>query len=82
MGKTISKTVGIPDAKTYFIDHSLGYIAILRYLEQLPPNSKISEAVLVTDFVRPLPNPQYRILDNFLSTPLRGLPSLRFVLKL
>lgn len=43
----IKKEVKKPDEKTYFVGHSLGAIAIIRYFETLKPNEKIGGAVIV-----------------------------------
>lgn len=40
--------VGKPDADTYFIGHSIGCQTIVRYLETLPPETKVGGAVFVT----------------------------------
>ncbi|MDO8620049.1 MAG: alpha/beta hydrolase [bacterium] len=42
--------VGKPDKDTYFVGHSLGCIAIARYLETLPAKTKIGGAVFVAGF--------------------------------
>ena len=44
---TIKKIVAIPDSLTYFIGHSLGAIAIIRYLETLPYYQKIGGVIFV-----------------------------------
>lgn len=43
----LSKIVGKPDTKTYFVGHSIGCQTILRYLETLPEETKIGGAVFV-----------------------------------
>lgn len=43
----ISEVVGIPDADTYFVGHSIGCQAIMRYLQTLPDEIKITKAVFV-----------------------------------
>lgn len=42
--------VGKPDKDTYFVGHSLGCVAITRYLEALPEKAKIGGAVFVAGF--------------------------------
>ncbi len=43
----LSEIVKNPDPNTYFIGHSIGCQAILRYLETLPENTKIGGAVFI-----------------------------------
>ena len=40
----LEKRVGKPDSETYFVGHSLGCQAILRYLETLPDGVKVGGA--------------------------------------
>lgn len=47
----ISEQVGEPDTDTYFVGHSLGCQAILRYLEGLAAGKSIGGAVLVAGFM-------------------------------
>jgi predicted alpha/beta hydrolase family esterase len=42
--------VGRPDTDTYFVGHSLGCIAIARYLAALPARARIGGAVFVAGF--------------------------------
>ena len=43
----LAQLVGKPDENTYFVGHSIGCQAILRYLEYLPDGEKIGGAVFV-----------------------------------
>jgi len=43
----ISKLVGSPDKNTFFVGHSIGCQAIIRYLQTLEPGTKIGGAVFV-----------------------------------
>ena len=63
----ISSLVKTPDNETYFIGHSLGCISILKYLEQLPKNSKIGGAILVSGFISSL---KIKQVENFFDKPL------------
>lgn len=46
----VVEVVGAPDSETYFVGHSMGCQAILRYLETLPQEVKIGGAVFVGGF--------------------------------
>lgn len=46
----LKEYVGKPDKDTYFVGHSLGCIAIARYLEALSPKAKIGGCVFVAGF--------------------------------
>ena len=46
----LAATVGTSDEQCYFIGHSLGVIAILRYLESLENDADVGGAVLVAGF--------------------------------
>lgn len=56
-----------PDETTLFIGHSLGSITILRYLETLPPSSKVGGAILVAGFLSTI---DVRETDAFVESPL------------
>jgi len=43
----LEKIVGIPDGNTFFVGHSIGCQAIMRFIEKLPENVKIGGAVFV-----------------------------------
>lgn len=43
----IKELVGSVDKETYFVGHSIGCQAIMRYLEQLPQDAKIGGAIFV-----------------------------------
>lgn len=47
----IKSAVGRPTADTYFVGHSLGCIAILRYFEKLPSNTDVGGAIFVAGFL-------------------------------
>jgi uncharacterized protein len=50
----LAKIVNAPDEQTYFVGHSMGCQAIVRYLESLPDNIKIGGAVFVAGFFKRL----------------------------
>lgn len=73
----ISKVVGTPDEQTYFVGHSLGCIAIVRYLETLPKKTKVGGTVFVAGFLKTVTgyeiNPQVQEIDkHWLQTPLNA----------
>jgi predicted alpha/beta hydrolase family esterase len=43
----LQEAVGTPDKDTYFVGHSIGCQAILRYLEKLPAKTRVGGAVFV-----------------------------------
>jgi hypothetical protein len=58
----LDEVVGTPDEDTYFVAHSLGGIAVLRYIESLPSDQKVGGVVFVASFSRALPD---HPLDDF-----------------
>jgi uncharacterized protein len=63
----LQSQVGTADENTYFVGHSLGCIAILRYIESLPKNARVGGVVLVAGFISSI---HFHELDNFFQTPL------------
>ncbi|MFA6190273.1 MAG: alpha/beta fold hydrolase [Candidatus Staskawiczbacteria bacterium] len=61
----LQKIVGEATPQTYLVGHSLGCIAILRYLETL--DTQIGGVVLVSGFAEPI---HFTELDNFFATDL------------
>ena len=47
----LEKLVGVPDLGAFFVGHSIGCQAILRYLEKLTPEQKVGGAVLVAPWM-------------------------------
>jgi len=67
--KKITESVPNPDEETYFVGHSLGCIAILKYLEQLGKGIKVGGCVLVAGFCTPIGNVR---IKNFTEKPLEA----------
>ena len=65
----LTEIVGAPDKKTFLVGHSLGCIAILRYLETLKEGQKIGGAILVAGFGEDLDYKAYKgELSSFFKT--------------
>jgi len=58
--------VGTPDKNTYFVGHSLGCIAVARYLQSLPVGAKVGGCVFVAGFSGRLNIPE---IAEFYSLP-------------
>jgi uncharacterized protein len=63
----LQKIVGEPDENTFLVGHSLGVIAILRYLEALKTGKKVGGAVLVAGFPEHIGIGE---IENFFAVPL------------
>lgn len=67
----LAEIVGALDKDCYFVGHSLGCIAILRYLETLKENQMVGGAILVAGFSHDLEYEGYKgELKSFFKTPL------------
>ncbi len=68
----LNNTVKDLNEKTYFIGHSIGCQAIMRYLEQLPENIKIDGCVFVAGFfnLKNLNGGDKKIAKPWLETPI------------
>src|SRR3989338_1307247 len=72
----ISEIVGTADEQTFFVGHSMGCQAIVRYLETLPENVRVGGAVFVAGFLTRLTNiaeegeESQDIEKHWLETPL------------
>lgn len=68
----LSQLVGTPDSNTFFVGHSIGCQAIIRYLETLPEGVKIGGAVFIAGWynVRNLETEEeWRIVEPWVSAP-------------
>lgn len=63
----IKKAVGTPDENVYLVGHSLGCMAILRYIESLADGEKIGGMMLVSGFSRSI---GISYMDDFFAEPL------------
>ncbi len=64
---TLIDLVEIPDEELFLIGHSIGTVAIMRYLEGLPENLRIGGAIFVAGFTD---NLGFEELENFFETEL------------
>ena len=70
----LSRLVGLPDQQTFFVGHSIGCQAIIRYLETLPEGTTIGGAVFVAGWynLRSLQNEteeDKQIANPWINTP-------------
>ncbi len=63
----MQKEIFNPDENVYLVGHSLGGIAILRYLEALPEGKQIGGAVLAAGFSESIGTKE---IDNFFDKPV------------
>lgn len=63
----MQQSIGLPNEEIFLVGHSLGCIAILRYLESLDKEERIGGIVLVAGFSRSINIPE---LENFFESPL------------
>lgn len=70
---TISSAVGAPAPSCALVGHSLGCIAILRYLQSLPASARVGPVILVAGFGHDI---GIKELTSFSSAPL-DFPSIR-----
>ncbi|HUQ85107.1 MAG TPA: alpha/beta hydrolase [Candidatus Limnocylindrales bacterium] len=69
---TLKEAIGIPNENLYLVGHSIGCMAILRYLEQLNENEKVGGVILVAGFTDDLRSvdPIEDELKNFFESPI------------
>ncbi|MCI0533353.1 alpha/beta hydrolase, partial [bacterium] len=63
----IRETAGEPNKDTFFVAHSLGGIAVFRYIESLPEDARIGGIFTVGGFMSSL---NRRELESFFQKPL------------
>lgn len=61
------RIIGEPDEELILVDHSLGSVTILRYLERLPKDKQILAAILVVPFAAPSFTRPVPEISNFLT---------------
>lgn len=63
----LQEIIGTPDEHVALIGHSLGSVAVLRYLESLPKDATVGRVILVAGFTDQI---GFREFDNFFKKPL------------
>jgi len=69
----LSKIVGTPNEETYFLGHSIGCQTIMRYLANLPGDSKVGGTVFVAGFfnlISEMDEEDKEIAKPWLETPI------------
>lgn len=64
---TLKDAVGRPNENTYFVGHSLGCVAVVRYIVQLAKKAQVGGCVFVAGFSGNLTIPE---IEEFYSLPL------------
>lgn len=63
----LQKIIGTPDEHLVLIGHSLGCVAVMRYLESLPEDTRVGKVILVAGFTDQI---GFREFENFFKKPL------------
>jgi uncharacterized protein len=63
----LQEVIGTPDEHLVLIGHSLGSVAVLRYLESLPKDARVGKVILVAGFTDQI---GFREFDNFFKKSL------------
>lgn len=63
----LNEVIGVPDEHVVLIGHSLGCVAVMRYLEALSAEAKVGKVILVAGFTDQI---GFREFDNFFKKPL------------
>ena|SRR3989344_2294114 len=71
----LKKQVGNPDKETFFVGHSIGCQAILRYLKSLPQEKRVGGTIFVAGWIHLLPEAREEkgaeeIAKPWLETPI------------
>lgn len=67
---TITKAIGMPNEYTILVGHSLGVIALLRYLETLQSGERVAGLISVAGRVMGKPYKRYGV-SSFFQSPIR-----------
>lgn len=70
----LTKLVGMVDKETYFVGHSIGSQAVLRFLESLPTDFQAGGAVFVAGFTKLTPEATPDFLSQNIAKPWTERP--------
>lgn len=74
--KAVNDTVPVPTEEIFLVGHSLGVLAILRYLETLPKDSKIGGAILVSGPISKITREGHEPVNAFMN-PLFNFDNIK-----
>ena len=66
----LKKIVNQPDYETFFVAHSIGAQAVLRYLESLPQNVKVGGAAFIAPWFTLQNIEETEVVEPWLQTPI------------